>query len=471
LNINLLHNHAKRGWIWTGIEQFVQRGLTVVVTLILARLIGPESFGLVASVSIFFGIAGFLINGGIEQQILQKPKIDDKDYTAFFWANGAISALCASILILSSGLIADFYHNQEIGKIVTGLAINIFLMNIARAWEVRLIRTFRYGLLSSIQISSVVVGCLLGVWMAFSGYGVWALIGQQTGIAITKAILCWILVPWTPKGIPSLSRIKDLYIYGLPIMFSNILGTIADQLINILIAKCVSIKTLGYYDRGRVIPQNIGYSLSLILSRTNFPILAKLQDNPEKLKNTYLKFLRTSCAISFMILAGVGFAAGDIILILLGKQWIPAIWFLRANCVTFSTFIFFKSNIELLRSLGKSKIYFKYITIIALLKITGVIIGMHWGVKGMVVGDIFARTVVCIPLIFEVRKLSNISPWSQLAALVRPTLYSMAVAVSILLISYLGMPIWPRFILSGIAGGLCILLSLFIEKKYFLIVY
>lgn len=448
-----LNKHARKGWLWGGIDQFAQRGLTMAVSLVLARLLDPAAFGMVASVGIFFGIAGQIIDGGLSQRVLQKQDIQEEDYCALFWCNGMISFLCSVVLVFCSGLIARFYGNPQLQLIVIVLAGNIFLMNAGRVQETRLIRDLRFRASSVIRIVSVVSGCVVGLIMAFSGCGVWSILGQQLTSAVVRAVTLWVLVPWRPSALPSISAIKDLYGYGLPVLLSQTVRTVAGQLINVLIAKRVSAAALGYYDRGRVIPQNLGYSLANIFSRTNFPVLAKLQHDGGAFRDTYLKFLGITSSTYFMLMTGLAFCAKDLVAILLGERWVPSVWFLQANCVAFSIYVIFTANSELLRSMGRTGIFFRYNMICAGLQIVGVVAGIPWGAKGMVAGDLLARGLVCIPLVITISKISLVTVMCQVRALLRPFVGALAVLLGVSLVRFAGLPLWPRFILSGLTGA------------------
>jgi O-antigen/teichoic acid export membrane protein len=448
-----LHKHARRGWLWGAIDQFAQRGLSMLVGLVLARLLAPAAFGLIASVSIFLSIAQQVVDGGISQRVLQKKDIEDADYCALFWSNGVMSLLCSGLLVACSGVIARFYEVPQLRFITMAMAGIIFVMNAGRVQAAILARELRFRALSIIQIAAVIAGCVTGLLMAFGGCGVWAIIGQQAMSAIVRAGALWLSVAWRPKSLPSLVHVKDLYGYGLPVLFSQVFRTVAGQLINVLIAKRVSATALGFYDRGRLIPQNLGYSLANIFSRTNFPVLARLQYDDAAFKVTYLKFLGITSAVYFMIMTGLAVCAKDLIFILLGEKWLPCVWFFQANCVAFSIYVLFAANSELLRSKGRTGIFFKYNMTCAGLQVVGVLAGMSFGGRGMVIGDIIARAIACVPLALAVSKISLVTLRAQMQALLRPIIGAVSVAVVLLGVRLVGLPLWPRFVLSGIAGA------------------
>jgi len=448
-----LHSLAKRGWVWGAVEQFFQRGLTMIVSLVLARMLGPEAFGLVAAVAVFFSVAGHIINGGLVQRVLQKREVDSADYDALFWCNLMSSFGCMLSMILLAKPLGNFYNNQALPLVVMGLSVNIFLMNLGRVQSAILTRQLRFRALSVIQVSAVLVGCCTGLLMAYFGCGVWALLGQQGAIAVIRATLFWVYVRWRPSGRPRWVAVKALYAHGLPIVSSQVMRAIAGQLINLFIARKSTMAMLGYYNRGRVIPENLGYSMGHIFSRANFPLLARAQDDDALFKSTYLQCLRVNAGVYFVIMIGLAICAQDIIRLILGEGWIPSIWFFQMNCLSFSIYVIFILNAVLLRSRGETKEFFKYNTGCAVLQIAGIVAGIPWGVKGMVWGDIIARAVVCFPLILKVGRLSPVRAHAQVGALFFP-LFAAVSAAALLWVAQRSIEIfWIRFSVCAVVGG------------------
>lgn len=452
-----LHGQARQGWVWGAAEQFIQRGLGMLVSLLLARLLAPEAFGLIASVTIFISIAQQIVDGGIAQRVLQKKEVGEREFTALFWCNAVISFLSCAALIFLSGLIARFLGKPEIQSIVVALSCVLFLMNTGRVPQVRLMRELRFRTLARINMASVIVGCVAGLFLAYRGFGVWALLGQQGAVAVSKLALLFRAAPWRPRAFSSWKDVIDLYRFGLPILFSQVCRAAADQMINLLIARNVSMATLGFYDRGRIIPQNIGYSVGIIFQRTNFPILSKLQNDDVAFRATVLQFMNVSFSIYFMLMAGMAVAAEDIILILLGERWLPSAWYLRLNCVAFAIYALFSANGEVLRAKGNVKKFFRLNILCAGLQVVGVLCGMPWGSYGMVLGDVTARGIACLPLIAGVARISHISVRDQLWVLARPALGALIVALTIWSVrTKLGLELIPRFFLSGVVGAVTV---------------
>lgn len=431
----------------------MQRGLGMVVSLLLARLLEPAAFGLIASVSIFIAVAQQLIDGGLSQRVLQKPSVCKADYVALFWCNLAVSLLSFLLLVLGAGHIAQFFGNPELRDIVIALSFSVMVFNGSRVHGVILTRNMRYRAISMAAMVSVIVGCGIGLGMALAGHGVWALVGQQMGTALTRTLAFWVLEPWMPRSYPAWKDVKDLYAFGLPVIVSEVARTFSDQLINVLIAKRVSPLQLGYFDRGRIIPNSITLSLATIFARTNFPILSRLQHDEIQFRSTYLNLFSVSSGFYLMLMAGMAMAASDLVLIMLGDQWIASTWYLRANCLAYAFYMIFISNGQVLRAKGATILYFRCNLMLAAFQVVGVVAGIPWGAKGMVTGYIIAYGLASVPVMIAVRSISDISINMQLRAIFRPLLGAVIVMVTLLLIQVLVSSLYPRFFLSGLAGA------------------
>jgi O-antigen/teichoic acid export membrane protein len=444
---------TRHGWLWGGADQVFQRGIALIVGFVLARLLDPSAYGLIASVSLFTGFAFQIIDSGIGQRVLQKPRIGEEDYGALFWCNAAVSLFCVILLVALSATIARFLREPHLQPLVVALAGVVFMMNAGRTQETLLIREQRFRSVSLIRMASTIAGSLVGLAMAAAGCGVWSLVGQMAVMASTKAAALWILVPWRPPGRPSLAAVKDLYGFGLPVMLAQLAVSCAEQFSTLLIAKRTSVTMLGFYDRGRILPQNLGYSVSNISSQTNFPALARLQHDPPAFRDAYLRFLHVTAALVLMVLAGVAVCAEDIIAVALGARWLPSVWFLRASCVLFSFYVVRSVGSEAVRAKGKTGAFFRLSMAQAGLSILGSVAGMPYGVKGIVVGHVLAYGVACALWLVRAGQCGGIRVTEQIRVLQQAFVGVGAMVALLLGIELIGLPLWIRFPLSAAAGG------------------
>jgi O-antigen/teichoic acid export membrane protein len=446
-----LHRQARRGWLWGAVEQFAQRGLAMLVSLVLARMLAP------ASVSVFLTTAAQLIDGGIGSRIVQKKEILEEDYIAFFWCNAAVSLLTCGPLVIFAGVIARFYGNPQLRSVVMVLAAVVFLMNAGRIQELQLVRGLRFKIISLVTIGSVIAGSIAGLILAFAGCGVWAILGQQLVMSAVRAAAFWRLVPWRPAGLPSWAAVKDLYAFGMPIVISQTIRGFSEQLINMLAARYVGIAPLGYYDRGRFIPGNAASFVQSIFFRTNLTMLSKFQHDEKEFREAYLKLIGTIASVCMLMMTGMAVCAPEIIEIILGAKWLPSVWFFRAGCIMSSIYLLFLINLDILKAKGNVSALFRQNLIFAGLQAVGVGGGLFWGLRGMMAGSIAACLVSCLALILEVGGRSHISLKDQLRVFISPVIWSLPATVVLWGMKFLGMSLWVHFLLCGIVGA-CILM-------------
>lgn len=453
LTSEMLNKKARSGWLWGVVEQFLQRGLAMMVSVVLARMLSPESFGLIASVSVFLTTAQQLIDGGIGTRIMQKKEILEEDYIAFFWCNTVASLLTCGILVVVSSKIAEFYGNPQLRSVVMALAAGIFLMNAGRTQEFRLIRKLQFKIISLVTIGSVVVGSIAGLSMAYEGCGVWAILGQQLAMSLVRAIAFWLLVPWRPNALPDWHAVKDLYAFGMPIMLSQTIRGLSEQLINVLTARYVGIAQLGYFDRGRFIPNNVANFISSIFLRTNLPVLSKLQHDENEFRKAYLKLMGTIVSVCMVVMTGLVICAPEIIEIILGPKWTTSVWFFRASCIMSSIYLLFLINLDVLKSKGAIASFFRQNMLYSVLQTVCVVGGLYWGIRGMMVGGIVACFLSNSMLMLATDQVSHISIRDQLCVFLRPILWALLTAVVLLSVKQMDLILWVRFLLCGFTGG------------------
>lgn len=422
------------GWLWSLLDQFGARAISLIVGIILARLLEPKEFGLFASVSIFITISQQLIDGGIDQRAIQKYKISDEEYNALFFLNLVISLFMACLLITCSGLIAAFFELPELRSLVVALGFWIVLSSAGRVQQTKLIRETRYRKIASINLIAAIFGALGGVSMALADYGIWSLVGQMMFTAVVRVLLLWIAVPWIPSGLPRKEIILDLYSFGLPILVCQTIRSASNQLINVLTAKFFTPTILGFYNRGGLIPRTFLLSIGNVFTKVNFTSLSKLQKNPKRLRVTYLSFFSVGFGFAFLALSSMSIFSKDIILLVLGDKWVEATWYFQMACLLSISHVIFQLNVDLLKALGQTGIFFKGNMVCAVVQIIFILCGLNWGVEGMVIGDLLARIFAAFLLIKLVERKSEISALEQFREIFKIALWNGPLALVLLLI-------------------------------------
>lgn len=460
-----LNQDARRGWFWNGFEQFAQRGLSLLVSLVLARLLEPSAFGLIASVSIFLSIAQQFIDGGIARLIVQKKNLSDDDVDALFWCNLCISSLSVVVLLLLTKPIAAFLNEPRLVLVIPALSLSVFLMNAGRVQAVLLTRDLKFKTLSLFRTISVACGCTVGLTMALLGYGVWALIWQQITNGVVYALMLWLNVKWQPKNLPKWQPVKALYSFGIRILVAESMRSFSAHLINMLIARNYSTTELGYYDRGRVLPQTIGGSCGLVFGKSNFAVMSRIHDQKVMLSRMYTGFLRASVGTVFIIMTGLCVCAEDLIIILLGEKWLPSLWFFQISTILASLYMIWRCSCDLISAMGFAREFLHYSLWGSAAQIVGVTAGAFISIKAMVIGDLIGQLIAVVAMLILVRKVAGISYLLQISSIGIGLVFALALAVTLSFIQSVGHLLWVRVICSSSICLLCLFLFWIVHIK------
>ncbi len=432
----------------------------MVVSLIMARMLEPEAFGRLASISVFLTVAQHLIDGGIGSRIVQKKEILEEDYNAFFWCNAIMSLSSCGLLVAFSPIIARLCGDPTLQPIIMATAVTLVLMNAGRVQDARLIRTLQFKKFSFAVIISVLAGSSAGLILAFAGAGVWAILGQQLVLSLTRALALWKMEFWRPSGMPAWRAVKDLYSFGIPLTISEMIRGMSDQLINVLGARYVGIASLGFYDRGRFIPANATLFIQYVFFRTNLPLLSKLQHRDDEFRDVYLNFLHTVIPFCVLLLAGLAACAPEIIIVGLGAKWLPSVWYFRTGCVMSGLYLVFLINQEALRAKGAVREIFRQNVVCAILLAVFVSLGLIAGLIGMLAGMITSYGLSCLLQMRALGTKSLITISSQLRVFVEPFFWAVVMALVMLWIRLGVAVLWVRVVLCGMTGVITLILFL-----------
>lgn len=356
---NSLKKKTIKGFFWRFAERMSSQLVTFGVSIILARLLGPSEYGVIALTMVFMAIANVLTIGGVGTSLIQKKNADELDFSTMFYAGLLLAVSVYVILFFVSPLIADIYNNSQVCPIlrVLGLTLPISSVNsIQQAYVSRQLefRKFFYATLIGGVLSGIV-----GISMAYFGYGVWALVGQQISNIVFNTITLSFIVDWCPRCMFSFERFKDLFGFGVKLMGANLVGTIFYELKIFLVGVKYKPADLGLFNRGESLPQMISNNINNTISTVMFPALSKMQDDKKAVKSALRRSMLTSSYILMPIMFFLCSVADKIVFILLGDEWLGCVPYMRVFCVSYSLGILSMTNLQSFNALGRSDITFK----------------------------------------------------------------------------------------------------------------
>lgn len=384
-------------FIWKLAERSGSQVISFVVTIILARLLMPSDYGTVALVMVFLTILQVFADSGFGVALIQKKDADDVDFSSVFYINVAIGCLLYAIMWGMAPLIASFYQMPDLVALVRVMSLVLLinsLRNVQQAYVSKhmIFKRFFYATLGASIVSAVV-----GISMAYLGFGVWALVAQQlTNNAIGTAIL-WFTVKWRPKLICSLERLKGLFSFGWKMLSSALLDTGYQQLWQLIIGKLYSPADLAFFNQGQKFPNLIVTNINASIDSILLPTMASEQDHRERVRDMTRRAIKTSIFIMAPMMMVLAFSSTNVVTLVLTEKWLPCVPFLCIFCINYMFWPVHTANLNAINALGRSDIFLKLEIIKKVVGLSVLFFTMQYGVMtmayGMLLTDVLSQII------------------------------------------------------------------------------
>ena len=354
-----LKSKVAKGAVWTLMEKLSTQVVGFVVGMVLARLLTPNDYGTVALTTIFFAVAGVLVDGGFGGALIQKKDADDLDFNSVFYLNLGLSLLAYVAMFFAAPWIARFYDTPELTSIVRVSAI-CFLFNAINAIQnAELTKKMLFHLSFRISLITCSTSAICGVTLAFLGFGVWALVWSSLITGLVGVVARWFIIAWRPKLMFSGTRLKPLFAYGWKMAISALIDQTFVNLNSLLIGKFYQKADVAFVNKGRSLPCLAMDQIDSTLGRVSFPALVLLQDDRHKLREAMRRMMRCSTFLVFPLMVGVAVCSYSLIRLLYGEKWTPAVPYMMLACFTFALWPFHTINLKGIVSIGRSDVFLK----------------------------------------------------------------------------------------------------------------
>ena len=313
----LLHGVA-----WNFIEKVLMRGASFIIGIILARLLSPSDFGLIGMLAIFVAISNVFIEGGLAKALIQRKDCQDIDFSTAFVANVSMSLVIYVVLFLTAPLIADFYDEPILTDITRILSLNFVLGSFNIVQRAKLMANVDFKSLAQINVISTIVSGIIGIAMAFYGWGVWSLVGQTLCSTIVLLLLFPFYSKWRPSIKFSPNSFRQLFGFGSKLMATGVYSVILNNISTICIGRFYKSNQLGFYTRASQFSEIISSTMFDVLGNVTFPVLSHLQDDREKLVSVYRKSLFITAMLIFPLMILCALLSRPMVIILLTEKLI-----------------------------------------------------------------------------------------------------------------------------------------------------
>lgn len=388
-----LKQKAITGVVWSAIENLSVKGVQFVLGIILARILMPKDYGLIGMIMVFMAISATFIDSGFSKALIQKKDRDEKDFSTVFYFNIVIAVFIYLILFLCAPFIANFYHQQVLVSIVRVFGLVIIINSFAVVQRSKFSINIDFKSQTKASLLSILISGIFGVYLAYFGYGVWALIVQALINASLNVGMLWYLSKWIPRDGFHYNRFKSLFSFGSKLLLSRLIHTIYQNIYLIVIGRLFSVAELGYYTRAKQLNDFPSINITSILQRVTFPLLSGIQDANIRLKENYRLIIKLSAFVVFPTMMGLAALAKPIIVLILSEKWLNSVWILQLLCFAGMWYPINTLNLSVLNVKGRSDLFLRLEIIKKTIVTIVLVVSIPFGIKVMIVGQIFTAIV------------------------------------------------------------------------------
>lgn len=451
-----LKNKTIKGVGWSAADALLGQGVTFIVGLVLARLLSPDEYGLIGICLIFTTVLNGIVDSGFSNALIRKKEVTDEDYNTMFTTNMAISIVLYVLLFISAPLVSDFFHRIELTALVRVTGLILFLNALSITQVTILTKNIDFKTKTKASLVSAIISGVIGIAMAFMGYGVWSLVAQQLSKQLLYTLCLWVLNKWWPKFTFYNDSFKYMWGFGWKLLASGILNNVWNQLYQVVIGRCYTSSTLGHYTRANECASIFSSNLTTIIQRVTFPVLSELQDDKKKLLVSYRKLIKVSMFVTVICMFALGAMAEPMIYSLIGPQWHQAATFLPFICITMSLYPLHAINLNMLQVQGRSDLFLYLEIVKKIITLIPIFIGAFVGVYWMLCASIFTGFIAFLLNSWFTGKFLNYSSWQQLKDVLPSYLIALFIGFIVYLLKFLPLSynlIFPLQILATIIVG------------------
>ncbi len=433
-----LKKKAAAGMVWTALQKYSKMFIAFISGIVLARLLTPYDYGCIGMLSIFMVLAESFIDGGFGSALIQKKNPSQIDYSTIFYWNIGMSVVMYAVLFFSAPAIARFYNIPLLCDVlrVQGLVLFIYAFNIIQKNQLR--KNLNFKVLSIVSITTAIISLVITIFMAYKGFGVWALVTQNLISAGIPALVFWFYIKWRPIRAFSWKSFKELFSFGFYMFLTHLFNSFGQQIQGLLIGKVYSPSTMGYYSKAHGTEKLASTSISGVMTQVTYPLYAEVQDNKAQMGNMIKRMTMTLSYVTFPLMFILLLCAKPIFLLLYSARWLQSVPYFQVLCISGLAFSLQSVNNQSIAALGKSKAMFLWTVLKRVVGIGAMVGGLAWyGMKGLLIGNVLGTWFAYFVNIFLVSKYVGYKWSTQLLNLMPVAVASVITAILTFGVGYL----------------------------------
>lgn len=440
------------GVAWTFAERFSAQFVSFVVSIILARLIVPEAFGVIAIVLVFTHVLDTFATAGFGSALIQKEKADSLDFSSVFHFNLGFSIFLYICLFISAPFIAKFYNMPIVEPVIIVIGTRVIFAGINSVQRAYVSRQMQFKRFFYSTFIGTILSAFIGIAMAYAGYGIWALVTQYLSNSVFGTIALFLIIDLRPKWEFSFTRLKTLFSFGWKILASNLMSTIYIELTDLVIGKVYNPTSLAFYNRGKKFPQLIVTQINSSIDTVLFPAMSRHQGNMSKLKVDIGYSIRISSFCIFPIIFYLAMMAEEVIRLLLTEKWMGSVVFLQIACISYALLPLSIANIQAIKAIGRSDVYLKLDIAKKIVGVSLLLCFYKQGVIAIALADAVSNVIGLLFNVFPNKKLIGYNFLDLIKDVAPAAVLTLVMCVLLYFLRYFAFSDLPMILVSIIAA-------------------
>lgn len=456
-------------FIWRFAERCGAQLVTFIVSIVLARILTPSDYGTIALVTVFTTILQVFIDSGLSTALIQKKDADDLDFSSVFYFNFVICIILYLIMFVSAPFIADFYKDSSLVSIVRVISLTLVISGVKGVQQSYVSRHMLFKRFFFSTLGGTIFSAVLGIIMAYAGFGVWAIVFQQLSNNAIDTLILWITVKWRPIKKFSWSRLKNLLSFGWKMLASSLLDTVYNNLRNMIIGKLYTSADLAFYNQGDKFPKLIVTNINTSIDSVLLPTMSNEQDNHVRVKDMTRRAIKISTYIMAPLMIGLAFCAKPIVQIVLTDKWLPCVPYLQIFCISYLFWPIHTANLNAIKAMGRSDLFLKLEVIKKFIGMILLLITMNISVMAMAYSLLISGLISQVINSWPNRYLLKYSYIDQIKDILPNIVTALIMGVFVYFINYLNLSVLVSLMVQIILGGIIYLvLSIFTKNDSFI---
>lgn len=452
-------------FIWRFAERCGAQLVTFIVSIVLARILTPSDYGTIALVTVFTTILQVFIDSGLSTALIQKKDADDLDFSSVFYFNFVICIILYLIMFVSAPFIADFYKDSSLVSIVRVISLTLIISGVKGVQQSYVSRHMLFKRFFFSTLGGTIFSAVLGIIMAYAGFGVWAIVFQQLSNNAIDTLILWITVKWRLIKKFSWSRLKNLLSFGWKMLASSLLDTVYNNLRNMIIGKLYTSADLAFYNQGDKFPKLIVTNINTSIDSVLLPTMSNEQDNHVRVKDMTRRAIKISTYIMAPLMIGLAFCAKPIVQIVLTDKWLPCVPYLQIFCISYLFWPIHTANLNAIKAMGRSDLFLKLEVIKKFMGMILLLITMNISVMAMAYSLLISGLISQVINSWPNRYLLKYSYIDQIKDILPNIVMALIMGGFVYFISYLNLPILVSLVVQILSGGIIYLMLSILTKN------